>query len=186
MRKFYKYLIIIIILFTFPIALYLVKVNIEKKLIEKKNSIDSTWEKIVENNDRKVDFVRKNFQAYQNDSLKSIISFNKSKKTANDDYTFFLYQLNHFLINSKIDLKSRNYFIKLDRLNNQLIKKYNDEVMGFNSYASSFPIIIVARSKKYKTYDKLPLVFGETNKNPKKMKEETIEWLKDIEKREGL
>jgi hypothetical protein len=74
----------------------------------------------------------------------------------------------------------------MDIINNQLIKIYNDEVMSFNSYVSSFPIIIVGRSKKYKTYDKLPIVFGTANKNPKISKEKTIEWLKEMEKREGL
>ncbi len=58
--------------------------------------------------------------------------------------------------------------------------------MDFNKYASSFPVLIISRSKKYKTYNKLPIIFGKQNTNPKVSKEETVKWQKNMEKREGL
>lgn len=184
MRKFYKY--IILILFIILTVLYLFKVNIEKNLIEKKTSIDNTWNEIIKNNDSKIYYIKKNLQHFRKDSLSNIINFNKSKEKSNDDYTFFMFQLNDYLINSKIDVKSKAYFARIDTINNHLIKRYNNEVILFNRYASSFPIIIIARKKNYKTYDKFPIVFGKENKNPKISKEKALDWLKDIEKKEGL
>lgn len=187
MRAVYKYLIFISIsVIAVTLIVFVIKGNIAHNLVEKKNSIDSTWEKIVEINDSKVDYLKKNLYPLEKDTLLNIIEFDKNKKESNDDYTFFLYELNNYLINAKIDLKTKMYFAKIDSINNQLIKKYNEEVMDFNKYASSFPIIIVARSRKYKTYDKLPIIFGQPNKDPKQTKREALDWLKDIEEKKGL
>lgn len=181
MKRIYKYVIYIITTFTviFFIGL-IIKIRIAENLKEKKESIDAQWKNIVEINDQKVHYISK----YYRDSL--LVKHNLNKVRSNDEYTFYLYQLNEYFMNLELDSKTKTYLIQMDSLSNKLIKKYNNDALLFNKYASSFPFIIIARNNKIKRYKTQPIIFGQPNQDPKQSKKEMIEWLKSIEEKEGL
>lgn len=184
MRVIFKIIVFIIIVFS--IGLFFM-VKIENKLIAKKESLDNQWRKITKLNDYKISLLKNNIlDLKKNDTLLFLLNSNVKKSKCNDDYSLFAFYLNEYILKNEFKKDLNINLTKNDSLINQTITKYNSEVMEFNKYASSFPIIIISRTMKYKTYNKLPIIFGEENLNPKVSKEETFKWLKEIEKSEGL
>jgi len=185
MNRSYKFVIYIIVAFSVIFFTgVIIKTTIVENLNEKKESLNNTWKNIVEINDRKINYVKENLYKSERDSL--LVMNNLNKEVSNDEYTFYLYKINKYLINNELDSKTKKYLIKIDLISNKLIQKYNNDVLAFNKYASSFPVIMIARNKKYKTYNTLPIIFGQPNKDPKESKKETIDWLRGMERNEGL
>lgn len=178
--------IIVFFIIIFSIGLFFM-VKIENRLILKKELLDNQWKKITKMNDHKIILLKNNIMDLKkNDTLLFLINSNVNKSKCNDDYSLFAFFLNEYILKNQFDKNLIADLTKNDSIINETINEYNSEVMEFNKYASSFPIIIISRSKKYKTYNKLPIFFGKENLNPKVSKDETIKWLKEIERREGF
>lgn len=69
---------------------------------------------------------------------------------------------------------------------NKVIEKYNLSVKDYNSFYSSFPNFLIAKSYNFKRKNYFEIQFGVENLDPKIVKKERRDWQRKIEMEHGL
>lgn len=136
------------------------------------------------------------------DSLNmSLIEYNKNRnelKECNPKFVYEQYLSNKYMLpimkfysekNQLLDLKSKtsinNIQNNIEKLN-KVIDQYNLSVRSYNTFYLTFPNFIIAKSSGFKKKDYFQIQFGVENTDPKRVREERIKELKEIEKKYGL
>lgn len=185
----------------FIILFYIYKSFTIDNLRKKSDETDKIWTSFIakENlKNKRISELLKLFDFNNSDSLKIYLSKNINDTIkCNESFVYDEYLLNKYFLmtfnsytNDKVILhKNKDMFEKI--LNdieeqNLIIANYDSNVRDYNTFISIFPNFIIAKHNGFKRKKYFQIKFGLENKNPKQVRLETIEWIKQIEKEQGL
>lgn len=171
-----------------------------KKRSDETNKI---WKSFVTKENSKNNKIFKLLESYNfknSDSLKIYLRKNlniSEELICNEDFVYVEFLLNkHFLMTFDQHKKNIDFLLDnkvvfetiLDDIEEQnlIISKYDSKVRDYNAFISIFPNFIIAKQSGFKRKKYFQIKFGVENKNPKLVRHETIEWIKQIEKEQGL
>lgn len=170
-------------------------------LKKKCDNVDKIWHSFVkkENLKNKKTVNLLEFYNFKNsDSLKIYLkkNFNYSSQ-CNENFVYDEYLLNkYFLMTFDPYLKNKDLLLenkkKFESIlkdiaeQNIIIADYDSNVRDYNTFIGIFPNFIIAKSNGFKMKKYFQIKFGEKNKDPKLVRQETLEWMKKIEKQQGL
>jgi|688.fasta_scaffold466833_1 hypothetical protein len=185
------------------IIFYAYKTYIVKDLNARNNQVESIWVSFIykENlKNKKILNLLDSFEFENSDSLRLHISKNlniNDTLKCNEEFVYQEYLMNkYFMKTFNIYLKRKELLMdnkdKFDEIlkdieeQNIILENYDSNVRSFNSFIGTFPNFIIAKSNGFKMKKYFQIKFGEENKDPKQVRKETIEWIKQIEREQGV
>lgn len=197
MKKSVKFLFyIFIVAFGFYIIWNFVYCNIVRhSLIEKNNNIENNWSEFIKikklKNEKTLNFIK---TADVNKEIKDSLLFYIKNKFKGEKLIYKSPDLSLFIINEyNINLYTMKLMngqvlndFKIKKLKsemnliikkaNNLIKDYNNNVLIFNTYRSTFPNYFIANKLNLNNIDFFKIKYGVINKNPK-IKTDIEKWI---------
>jgi hypothetical protein len=205
MKKLFVGCITVILIFGLLlfILFYTYKTFVIKDLKNRSNEIDKVWVSFLSKENLKNKKIFNLLELYEfenSDSLRLLINKNLNINDAlecNEEFVYQEYLMNkYFLITFNPYLKRKELLqdnkekfesiLKDIEEQNIIVENYDNNVRGYNSYIGTFPNFIIAKSNGFKKKKYFQIKFGVENKDPKQVRQETIEWIKQIEKEQGV
>lgn len=177
--------------------------NLEDKL----SLLNKSWTEVIKLQNENVTLLKVliNSRKEQNqnlDSLKTKLSELstqiKSYEECNSNVVYDQYLLNKYMLPLLNNYSRNDSLVDIGNLEdikrikvvitclNKNIEEYNQNVSDYNSYRSTFPIFLIARSQGFEYKSFFEILYGVENKDPKEVKKERREWQRKIEEQHGF
>lgn len=134
------------------------------------------------------------------DSLKLFLKLNlddNKVKQCSEEFVYKKYLLNKYFLatfsqylnNKDLEFENKDKFsLILNDIEeqNRIISNYDGTVREYNNFIGIFPNFIIAKSNGFVRKKYFQIKLGHENKDPRTVRKETVEWIKQIEKEQGL
>lgn len=177
--------------------------NLEDKLL----LLNKSWIEVVKFQNENVQLLKvlmnnTEEQTLYLDSLKTklfeIRTQIKSYEECNSNLVYDQYLLNKYMLPLLNNYSRNDSLVDIENIEdikrikvvitclNKNIEEYNQNVMDYNSYRSTFPIFLIARQKGFEYKNFFEIRYGIENKDPKEILKERREWQRKIEEQYGF